>query len=101
ATALLSTRHIAGDVSLTTDLAVRARRQWEQRSKRWLHELGNRVEQRHAQAGEVAFMLEPDLKEGRGGLRDVHSLHWAEAARNILLEHDETSLATAYATLLD
>ena len=40
-----------------------------------------RVDARHAQAGEVAFMLEPDLKEGRGGLRDVHSLHWAQAAR--------------------
>ena len=101
ATALLSARHIAGDASLTTDLAVRARRQWEQRSKRWLQELGNRVDVRHAQAGEVAFMLEPDLKEGRGGLRDVHSLQWAEAARNVLFEHDAQSLAVAYATLLD
>ena len=44
ATALLSARHIAGDDSLTTDLAVRARRQWEQRSKRWLQELANRVD---------------------------------------------------------
>jgi [protein-PII] uridylyltransferase len=101
ATALLSARHIAGDVSLTTDLAVRARRQWEQRSKRWLQELGNRVDLRHAQAGEVAFMLEPDLKEGRGGLRDVHSLHWAEAARNVLLDHDAAGLDAAYAVLLD
>ena len=100
ATALLSARHIAGDESLADDLASRARRQWEQRSKRWLQELANRVDLRHAQAGEVAFMLEPDLKEGRGGLRDVHSLHWAEAARNVLLEHDDESLEAAYAVLL-
>jgi [protein-PII] uridylyltransferase len=100
ATALLSARHIAGDPSLTVDLAGRALRQWEQRSKRWLQELANRVDQRHALAGEVAFMLEPDLKEGRGGLRDVHSLHWAESAHNVLLEHDTLSLDAAYAFLL-
>lgn len=101
ATALLSARHIAGDASLTMDLKGAALSQWEHRSKRWLDELAARVDARHAQAGEVAFMLEPDLKEGRGGLRDVHSLHWAQAAHSILLEHDELSLATAYGTLLD
>lgn len=101
ATAMLSARRIAGDESLVHDLAAAARSQWEQRAKRWLEALRGRVDARHAQAGEVAFMLEPDLKEGRGGLRDVHSLHWAQAARSILLEHDETSLTTAYATLLD
>ena len=101
ATALLSARHIAGDASLTMDLRAAALSQWERRAKRWLEGLAARVDERHAQAGEVAFMLEPDLKEGRGGLRDVHSLHWAQAARSILLEHDELSLATAYDTLLD
>jgi [protein-PII] uridylyltransferase len=100
ATALLSVRHLAGDQALTDDLAARGLRQWEQRAKRWLQDLVNRVELRQAQAGEVAFMLEPDLKEGRGGMRDVHSLHWAEAAHNVLLEHDETSLREAYAVLL-
>ena len=101
ATALLSARHVAGDASLTMDLKTAARTHWERRSKRWLEALDARVDARHAQAGEVAFMLEPDLKEGRGGLRDVHSLHWAQAARAILLEHDELSLACVYDTLLD
>src|SRR3954470_11016 len=101
ATALLSARHLAGDASLSNELRAAALAQWEHRAKRWLDQLAARVDVRHAQAGEVAFMLEPDLKEGRGGLRDVHSLHWAQAARSILLEHDEESLATAYDTLLD
>ncbi|HTD49035.1 MAG TPA: [protein-PII] uridylyltransferase [Acidimicrobiia bacterium] len=100
ATALLSARHIAGDASLTIGLRTAARSQWERRSKRWLEALDGRVEARHAQAGEVAFMLEPDLKEGRGGLRDVQSLHWAQAARAILVEHDDRHLTSAYDTLL-
>ena len=70
-------RRVAHDRSAT----AAARRSGNSASKRWLDELAARVDARHAQAGEVAFMLEPDLKEGRGGLRDVHSLHWAQAAR--------------------
>ena len=50
--------------------------------------------------GEVAFLLEPDLKDGRGGLRDVHALRWAEAARRILLDDDHDALAAAYDVLL-
>src|SRR5579862_912600 len=101
ATALLSARHVAGDDALTLRLAGAARAAWEKRSKRWLTELGASVELRHERAGEVAFHLEPDLKEGRGGLRDVHALWWAEAARWVLLEHDAQSLAASYAVLLD
>ncbi|MCU1462475.1 MAG: glnD [Acidimicrobiales bacterium] len=101
ATALLNSRHVAGDPEVTASLASGATGQWEKRSKSWLTELGARVELRHERAGEVAFRLEPDLKEGRGGLRDVHSLRWAQAARRILLDHDESSLDAAYAVLLD
>jgi [protein-PII] uridylyltransferase len=101
ATSLLSARHLAGDPALTEELSAKAHRQWEQKARKWLNELANRVDVRHAQAGEVAFMLEPDLKEGRGGLRDVHSLQWAETAREVLVEHDAAVLDAAYAVLLD
>ncbi|CAN5782509.1 [protein-PII] uridylyltransferase [soil metagenome] len=101
ATALLSARHVAGDASLSAQLAVGAGAQWERRSKRWLTQLADRTEERHAKFGEVAFRLEPDLKEGRGGLRDVHALGWAGASHRILLEHDTEILAKAYAVILD
>jgi [protein-PII] uridylyltransferase len=100
ATSLLDVRLVAGDSSLGDELARRAEAEWQNRSDRWLPVVGQAVAERHERAGEVAFLLEPDLKEGRGGLRDVHAQHWAEAARRILLEGDEAALAEAYDTLL-
>jgi [protein-PII] uridylyltransferase len=101
ATSLLDARLIAGDSALSQELARRAEAQWQSRSDRWLPIVGQAVGDRHARAGDVAFLLEPDLKEGRGGLRDVHAQHWAEAARPILLDDDHAALAAAYDTLLD
>lgn len=100
ATSLLQVRHVAGDRALTDDLGARALAQWQKKSKRWLEDMARRVRERHERAGEVAFLLEPDLKEGRGGLRDVHALHWAEAARRLLWHGDDPALDAAYATLL-
>lgn len=80
ATALLSARHLAGNRSLTDELEEKAKAGWRKRGKRWLEELAESVRTRHNEAGEVAFDLEPDLKDGRGGLRDVHALAWARAA---------------------
>jgi [protein-PII] uridylyltransferase len=101
ATSLLDVRLVAGDAGLADELARKAEAQWQSRSDRWLPVVGAAVAERHERAGEVAFLLEPDLKEGRGGLRDVHAQHWAEAARRILLEGDEAAMAAAYGTLLD
>src|ERR1700730_16344102 len=64
ATALLSARQVAGDETLTAQLAMGARSQWEKRSRPWLADLAAEVGRRHSKAGEVAFHLEPDLKEG-------------------------------------
>lgn len=100
ATSLLSARPVAGDAALVAELAERAEGLWRKRSKRWLGELDQRVRARHDRAGEVAFLLEPDLKDGRGGLRDVHAIRWAERARAVLLDGDDEALADAYETLL-
>jgi [protein-PII] uridylyltransferase len=100
ATSLLDARHLAGDRSLTEQLVDKAMVQWRKRAKRWLAAMARRVRDRQAQAGEVAFLLEPDLKEGRGGLRDVHALRWAQAARTILWDTDSESLDAAYGRLL-
>ncbi|MGH9279853.1 MAG: [protein-PII] uridylyltransferase [Acidimicrobiales bacterium] len=100
ATALLDMRLIAGDADVAADLGERAAGQWRARSSKWLAELSASVAKRHQRWGEVAFLLEPDLKEGRGGLRDVHAMRWAEAAQRILLDEDHRTLAGAYETIL-
>jgi [protein-PII] uridylyltransferase len=100
ATALLDVRLVAGDEAVAANLADRAIAQWRARASRWLAALAASVAERHRRAGEVAFRLEPDLKEGRGGLRDVHALRWAESAQRILLEEDRPAIDDAYETIL-
>ncbi len=100
ATSLLDVRLVAGDAALAADLSERARSQWQARSGKWLAALAASVLERHRAAGEVAFLLEPDLKEGRGGLRDIHALRWAEAAHRILLPGDDAALDAAHEVLL-
>ena len=43
---------------------------------RWQEWILNEREKRHLRYGDSAFFLEPHLKEGRGGLRDIHILLW-------------------------
>ncbi len=100
ATAMLTVRHLAGDRDLTDDLEAKAAALWRKRAKRWLAEIDRRVVERQASSGEVAFLLEPDLKEGRGELRDVHAIHWAERAESVMLPGDDTALDAAYHVLL-
>lgn len=80
ATALLDSRRIAGDPTIAEAVVQGARHDWRKRGPGLIDKLAKRVESRHARAGEVSFLLEPDLKEGRGGLRDAHCLSWIAAA---------------------
>jgi [protein-PII] uridylyltransferase len=77
---LLHARHVAGDPELTSDLRTGVLADW--RSGAWarLAELQVLHEERTARSGELAFLLEPDLKEARGGLRDVEAIYAVAAA---------------------
>jgi [protein-PII] uridylyltransferase len=100
ATSMLAARRVAGDPGLVADLVPRVHAAWRRRARRWLPALAASVARRHTRFGEVAFHLEPDLKEGRGGLRDVHALWWAQAAALIDLPLDPAALQEAYDVLL-
>ncbi|MFV0316279.1 MAG: [protein-PII] uridylyltransferase [Microthrixaceae bacterium] len=101
ATSLLSARHLCGDPNLTTELVERSRANWRKGAKRYLRDLAESIDERHSNTAEVAFALEPDLKEGRGGLRDVHALAWASAAGATVAPDLVRSLGRDHDTLLD
>lgn len=99
ATALLDVRHLAGEESISLELAVQAAAQWSAGGSDNAGRLAERRSDRHEQNGEVAFELGPDLKNGRGGLRDVQSLRWA-AASGVISEDAVTMLDEAREVIL-
>jgi [protein-PII] uridylyltransferase len=101
ATSLLSGRHLAGDAVLTARVVDMARQSWSTHDDEWLTELDRVTQRRHLGAGEVAFLLEPDLKDGRGGLRDVHCLQWARDAGVTIDEFDWERVSASYRVLLE
>ena len=100
ATALLTARLIAGDAALAAKVIDAGFANWTKHRKRWLGELQTRVRERQHNSGEVAYTLEPDLKDGHGGLRDVQSLWWAAHGGLALPGGDAAALDECYATLL-
>ncbi|MEC8017622.1 MAG: nucleotidyltransferase domain-containing protein, partial [Actinomycetota bacterium] len=80
ASSLVTGRFLAGDERMARQVIDQAQVAWRRHRKKWLAEIREASEQRQASAGEVAYTLEPDIKSGHGGLRDVHSLWWAHAA---------------------
>ncbi|MGH3238209.1 MAG: [protein-PII] uridylyltransferase, partial [Streptosporangiaceae bacterium] len=77
---LLSARHVAGDPDLTQRLRAGALEDWRSAAPARLAELHAAHDERARTSGELAFLLEPDLKEARGGLRDVHAIQAVAAA---------------------
>ncbi len=68
---LLDARFVAGDAALAEQLRTQAAADWRGNARKRLPALRDHVEQRWASFGELAFLLEGDVKEARGGLRDV------------------------------
>ncbi len=77
---LLHARHVAGDPGLTAELRLGVLADWRAAAGVRLAELQALHTERTQRSGELAFLLEPDLKEARGGLRDANAIHAVAAA---------------------
>ncbi|MCG3040013.1 [protein-PII] uridylyltransferase [Streptomyces fenghuangensis] len=96
---LLDARHIAGDPQLTAALRTRMLARWRTGAHRLLPELREASLERARRHGELRFLLEPDLKEARGGLRDATALR--AVAASWLADAPREGLDEAHRTLLD
>jgi len=71
---LLDIRLVSGDADLVAQAHSDSIFLWRKDATRYLSELKESMKIRHERSGELAYLLEPDLKEARGGLRDVNSI---------------------------
>jgi [protein-PII] uridylyltransferase len=83
---LLDGRPVAGDAEVVAPLLSDALELWRRRAARHLPALAEQAAERRAQHGDVAFLLEPDLKESHGGLRDVQAVRAAARGLPVLAE---------------
>lgn len=83
ATTLLDWRVIAGDRTATDKMLSRAFEGLFGVStiSKFLERLTQRVEERADRFGDSVYLLEPDVKNGIGGQRDVDLMHWVARAR--------------------
>jgi [protein-PII] uridylyltransferase len=68
---LLDARHVAGDPAVTKALAERNLADWRRGAAKRLPALRDLVKDRAVRSGELAYLLEPDLVDSYGGLRDT------------------------------
>ena len=76
-TSLLDARFLCGISALYSDLMERLRGKVLRRHGRaYVAWLAERNRERHTRYGDSTYLLEPNLKEGLGGLRDYHAMLW-------------------------
>lgn len=82
ATTLLDIRRVGGDAEIVADLHKRSRTKvFEPALNEFLDALQSDTLARHERFGGSLFLLEPEVKQGRGGLRDLDVTGWAACAR--------------------
>ena len=78
-TALLEARYVAGEQSLYLDLRRRFRKEIQDVSGAGVKFVEAKLAERnarHKKLGDTRYALEPNMKEAKGGLRDLHTLFW-------------------------
>jgi [protein-PII] uridylyltransferase len=96
---LLEARHIAGDAALSDTVRSAVRQAWRAGIRGRFDELADSARDRWTKVGEIAHRVEPDLKNGHGGLRDVQLIDALAAAQ--LLDRPGHDVLEARDLLLD
>lgn len=96
---LLDARPVAGDLGLVAGLRTAVLADWRNQAPKRLPALDELCRERAERMGELQFLLEPDLKEARGGLRDATALR--AVAASWVADAPREGLAEARRTLLD
>ncbi|MFJ4338057.1 [protein-PII] uridylyltransferase [Streptomyces sp. NPDC088915] len=96
---LLDARPLAGDAGLVAALRTTVLADWRNQAPKRLPALDELCRERAERMGELQFLLEPDLKEARGGLRDAQALR--AVAASWLADAPREGLDRARRRLLD
>jgi [protein-PII] uridylyltransferase len=99
AVGLLDLRVVCGDADLVAATRARLLEDWRAAARRRMPELIEVLAERSQRHGDAAYLLEPDLKESRGGLRDVTVLR--AVAATWLADWPHEPVEAAYLRLLD
>ena len=76
-TSLVEARYVAGDRALYEDFRKRfARRVVAGTGRDFVRRKLAERDERHRRFGDSRYVVEPNVKEGKGGLRDLHTLFW-------------------------
>lgn len=99
AVGLLDLRHVAGDRTVVHRARSALLEDWRSAARRRLPELLTTTRTRADRSGELAYLVEPDLKEARGGIRDAVVVF--ALAATWLTDRPHGAVDDAYAHLLD
>jgi [protein-PII] uridylyltransferase len=96
ATAMFDARALAGDPDAVDAVRTAVHDVASTAPDRFVRELRRGAHERHERFGSAAHLLEPDVKEGAGGLRDVATIGWLErVTRRELLRASERETVDA------
>lgn len=79
-TAILDARFLVGDTDLFHEFTDSLREETSSDRETFLSERASALRERHRKYGESLYLLQPNVKEGAGGLRDYHNAYWSTRA---------------------
>ena len=108
-TAVLEARFLAGDEKLYADFRKRFEREVVRgTAKEFVAAKLDERDRRHAKIGASRYLVEPNVKDGKGGLRDLHTLYWIaryldpstergdKALEDLLIAKDQRAVLQAF-----